>query len=249
MSGIQEGHYYRRQFECSCGVIAWSHSSRFKVALQLLGDNPQKVLDYGCGDGTFLAMAADRIQQGQGADVSTYMINSCKNRFANVPNLSFAKADELDQSYDQSFDVITCMETLEHCLEPTVEIVLKDLARLVSPQGKVIISVPIEIGPTFVFKQTIRWIAGKTSLPEYRDYEVYPVKDALRMIFANCETSIERPIYDNSDEPYYPHYGFNWRAMRESVKQYFVIEKTSFSPLGFLGGWFSSQVWFICRKA
>ncbi|MEB3310530.1 MAG: class I SAM-dependent methyltransferase [Snowella sp.] len=248
MSGIQEGHYYQRQFDCSCSVIAWSHSSRFKVALQLLGDKPQKVLDYGCGDGTFLAMAADRIQQGKGVDVSSYMINSCKTRLADIPNVSFAKVDELDPADEQSFDVVTCMETLEHCLEPSIDIVLKDLARLVSPQGKVIISVPIEIGPTFFFKQVIRWIAGVTSLPEYRDYEVYPLKDALRMVFANHQTKFERPIYTNSDEPYYPHYGFNWRAMRKSVEQYLVVEKTSFSPLGFLGGWFSSQVWFICRK-
>jgi hypothetical protein len=35
--------------------------------------------------------------------------------------------------------------------------------------------------------------------------------------------------------------------LRMQIAQMFGIERTLFSPLRFSGGWFSSQVWFVCR--
>jgi SAM-dependent methyltransferase len=139
------------------------------------------------------------------------------------------------------------METLEHCTAPTIEVVLRDLARLVSPGGRVIISVPIEIGPSFLFKWVIRKVAAWRGLSDYRYYESYSVPNALRMIFAGRSMVLDRPIHGGPEAPCHSHYGFNWRALRERVRNHFTIERTSFSPLGFLGGWISSQAWFVCR--
>ena len=115
MGGIKDGHFYQRQFDCNCGVIAWSHRSRFGLALKVMGDSPKRLLDYGCGDGTFLAMAADRVQQGEGLDLSDYMINSCKTRLETFPNLKFSVVGDFDYESNLGvYDVVTCMETLEH---------------------------------------------------------------------------------------------------------------------------------------
>lgn len=248
MSGIKDGHFYQRQFDCNCGVIAWSHRSRFELALKLMGDSPKRLLDYGCGDGTFLAMAADRVQQGEGLDLSDYMINSCKTRLETFPNLKFSVVGNFDyESNLGAYDVVTCMETLEHCIDPDVEQILQNLARLVSPEGKAIISVPIETGPTFLLKLGIRRFAGMRNLSDYRNYESYSITNGLKMLFADSKTAIERPINRLPDLPPYSHYGFNWRSMREHIKEHFIIDETHFSPLGFLGGFFSSQVWFVCR--
>jgi hypothetical protein len=48
------------------------------------------------------------------------------------------------------------MEMLKHCTQPVVEMVLADVARVCAPDGRVIISVPIEIGPSFLVKQSVR---------------------------------------------------------------------------------------------
>ena len=249
MSAIKEGYYYQKQFDCSCGVIAWSHRSRFEVVLKLIGDSPKRLLDYGCGDGTFLAMASDRLQQCEGVDVSDYMIKSCQTRFETVPNLDFSVVGDFDYEANWgTYDVVTCMETIEHCIEPVAEQVLQNIARLVSAEGKAIISVPIEIGPTFLLKLGIRRFAGMRDLSDYRDYEPYSLGNGLKMLFANSQTAIKRPINGLPDSPRYDtHYGFNWRAMRERLKEYFLIDETFFSPVGFLGVFFSSQVWFVCR--
>ena len=248
MNGIAEGHYYRKQLDCKSGVIAWSHRARFRVGLRLIGSSVPKLLDYGCGDGTFLAMAADRVREGWGADIAADQIADCQKRLSSLTNLQFRTTDDLgDARHAGAYPVVTCMETLEHCTPPTVELVLSDLSRLVSPGGRVIISVPIETGPTFLLKSAVRRVAAWRGLSEYRYYERYTFRDALRMLTAGRTTRMNRPVYGGPDAPSHSHYGFNWRALRERVRVHFTVERTLYSPLGLSSGWVSSQAWFVCR--
>ncbi len=248
MEAITEGHYYRKQLGCKSGIIAWSHGARFKRALDLIGPSVRTILDYGSGDGTFLAMAAPSLSLGWGADLATDQIKDCQARFAALTNLRFSTIPELaDPAHTAAYEVVTCMETLEHCTSPIVDVVLSDLSRLVTKDGRVIISVPIEIGPTFPIKALVRRLAAWRGLSDYRTYESYSLRNAARMVFATRSTAIDRPVYGDRQSPYHSHYGFNWRAMRERVRTYLDIEKTQFSPLGWSGGWLSSQAWFVCR--
>jgi 2-polyprenyl-3-methyl-5-hydroxy-6-metoxy-1,4-benzoquinol methylase len=247
MNAITQGQFYRKQLGCDSNIIAWSHRSRFEVALRLIGSQ-QKLLDYGCGDGTFLSMAASRLATGWGADIAVDGVKDCQTRFADLGNIRFSSIAEIaDPAHSQSYDLITCMEALEHCTAPTVEIVLEDLARLVAADGRVIISVPIEIGPTFLLKLVLRKLAALRGLSDYRYYESYSLSNALKMLCAGRDTRLERPVYGEPNQPSHSHYGFNWRAMRERVRGHLTIEQTLFSPLPWSGGWFSSQVWFICK--
>jgi SAM-dependent methyltransferase len=245
---IAEGHYYRKQLACRSSIIAWSHRSRFRVGLRLIGSSVPKLLDYGCGDGTFLALSAGRIREGWGADVAADQIADCKERLASFDNLRFCMTRDLaDETHSGAFSVVTCMETLEHCTAPNVDLVLRDLARLVSPDGFVIISVPIEIGPTFLLKSVVRRVAAWRGLSDYGYYERYTFQNVMRMLFATRSTALERPVCGEAQAPGHSHYGFNWRGLRDRVRSYLSVEGTLFSPLGFLGGWVSSQAWFICR--
>jgi 2-polyprenyl-3-methyl-5-hydroxy-6-metoxy-1,4-benzoquinol methylase len=213
----------------------------------LISSTPQKILDYGSGDGTFLVMAAPRIKSGWGADIEPGQVRDCQKRLESISHLQFSTIDALsDPIHAGAYDVVTCMETLEHCTAPIVEVVLSDLARLVAPNGRVIISVPIEIGPTFFLKTVIRNHAARNGLSDYKNYEKYPFSEALRMIFATRSTAVPRPA-PNSQYGINSHYGFNWKALRERVRAHLKIEKTLFTPLGWLGGYVSSQAWFLCR--
>lgn len=244
-----QGHYYKKQMGCKSRVIAWSHQSRFDTALRLIGKNPRKLLDYGCGDGTFLAIASETIVEGCGADITPDQIYDCRVRLSSRKNLRFSLVRELTGTdQDGAYDVVTCMETLEHCTDPFVEVVLGDLDRLCAPGGRVIISVPIEVGPSFLLKQAIRTLAGWRGLGDYRHYETYSMRDAVKMLFAGRDTFIQRPVYGGPESPTHSHYGFNWRRMRVRVAHHFRIQRTLFSPVGFLGGWVSSQAWFVCQS-
>jgi SAM-dependent methyltransferase len=245
----EAGHYYKKQVECKSSVISWSHRSRFEKALQLAGAAPiGRLLDYGCGDGTFLAMMAGRVREAVGADVANDQLQDCAARSAGFNNLRFCHVNQLNgPGHDGAYDVVVCMETLEHCTDPVVDRVLADLNRLSAPNGRIIISVPIETGLPFIFKKTIRTLAAWRGLSDYKHYEKYTFGNAFRMITAGKRMKIPRPVYGEPDMASHSHYGFNWRAMRERVRTILSLERTRFSPLGWLGGVVSSQAWFVCR--
>ena len=250
MDHAAEGHYYSSQIGSKNKVIAWSHQSRFVKALDLIGQGTQKLLDYGCGDGTFVAMASDRVVDCHGVDVDANQIKDCRERLSDIPNVKFYTNDELsDSTHDRTYDVVTCMETLEHCTAPVVESVLADVARLVAPGGRAVISVPVEIGPSFLVKQSVRAIARRQGASSYQLHEKYPVGQALKMLFARRGTSVDRPVYGEPPLTGHSHYGFNWRHLRGRVSQHLKVDDTLFTPLGFLGGWVSSQAYFVCRPA
>jgi 2-polyprenyl-3-methyl-5-hydroxy-6-metoxy-1,4-benzoquinol methylase len=244
---IADGHYAKIQIGNRNKIVAWSHQSRFDKAVSLLGPGVDRLLDYGCGDGTFLALASTHVGHGHGADLDANQIAECAERLASIENLTFSPTPELvGPEHDASYDVVVCMETLEHCPDDAVEIVLSDLARLVKPGGRVVISVPIEIGPSFLVKQPIRSLTRRRGTSNYGHREVYPVKDALRMVFARRTTEFDRPVHGEPPMVEHTHYGFNWRLMRERVARHLEITETQFTPLPALGGWASSQAYFLC---
>lgn len=243
------GHYHQKQLGCGSRVIAWSHAARFETARRLIGSGRiGKLLDYGCGDATFLDSVADRVAEGWGADVAPDQLADCAKRLAALPHLHFCHVDELTgPRHDAAYDVVTCMETLEHCTEPVVERVLADLNRLCAPAGRVVISVPIETGLPFLLKYALRTLAGWRGLSDYAQYERYPLGDAVRMLTARSATVVRRPVYGPPGRESHSHYGFNWRRLRERVRAVLRLDRTHFSPLGWLDGVVSSQAWFVCR--
>ena len=246
-AAIEAGHYYRKQLGCGHGVIAWSHRARFEIGLRLIGA-PRRLMDYGCGDGTFLAMAAARLEHGCGADLNAEQIDDCRTRLGAFGNLRFLTLPALDAAeHDGAYDTVTCMETLEHCTKPIVHTVLQQLVRLAAPDGRVIISVPIETGPTFLLKWAVRKTAAWRGLSDYRFYESYSPAAALRMIFAGNTPPVARPVYGDPGQEYHSHYGFSWKVLRSAIAEHLTIESTHFSPMGFSRGLASSQVWFVCR--
>lgn len=249
---LSKGHFARKQLYCRSRLIAWSHRSRFVLARRLVAEfRGAKLLDYGCGDGTFLAMVSDLFPDAVGTDIARDAIDECAVRYRPLDGLRFAHTSGLsDDRFTRSFDLVTCMETLEHCVPRAATAVLNDLRRLVRPGGTVLISVPIEIGPPLLIKHTMRMIAGWRRLGQYQYREKYSTAELMRMLFAAESTAIERPIYDaDPSDPatgYHGHKGFNWRRMRRQIAEGFEVKQTRFSPLHFTQGWLSSQAWFLC---
>jgi hypothetical protein len=109
--------------------------------------------------------------------------------------------------------------------------------------GTVVISVPIEIGPTLLGKHMIRAISGWRSIDDYEFREKYTAAELATMLLADERTAIQRPIHPGLDgaQPSHGHKGFNWQALRYRLKDAFDIRETRFSPLEFLRGYASSQ--------
>lgn len=252
---IESGHYARKQIFSRNAIVAWSHRRRFALARELASAGAGGgLLDYGCGDGTFVAMAHDLFQETIGTDIDAEQLRDCATRLSVVPGVRFASTDALRQpEYHARFDAVVCMEVLEHCPSDTQPDVLADLNRVVRPHGVIVISVPIEIGATLAVKQLVRAAAAATGRTEYAGRERYHLSEFMRMVLAGGTSQIERPVTVAKGENgatvrFHGHKGFNWRTLARLIERALVVERRLYSPLPLTGPWLNSQVWFVCRK-
>lgn len=230
--GVTPGHYARKQLFCRSTIIAWSHKSRFRLARRLVEPYAgRRLLDYGCGDGTFLAEVHDLFPTAVGADIDLNQALDCQTRFADVSGLSFVLTNDLaGAAHAGAYRVVTCMEVLEHCVDQDRDQLLVALGRLVSPAGVLVISVPIEIGPTLIGKQIVRTLAGWRGLGDYKYDERYTTYELFRMVFAGERTAIARTLYSNGNgSGFHAHKGFNWRTLRMRLREHFNVRQVRFS--------------------
>ncbi len=247
---VMGGHYARKQLGSRSRLIAWSHRRRLQTAYDLVKPFAgASLLDYGCGDGTFLGLVSRLFPHAVGVDADAAQVSDCRQRFDGFSGIRFVTTPELESSdYDERFDLICCMEVLEHCLDAAADRLLSDLERLLAPGGTILVSVPIEMGPTLLGKEAVRAIAGWRRIGDYQYRDSYRLTELLRMVCAGSETVIERPSYPFGAGLTHSHKGFNWRRLRSRLSRSFVIRETRFSPFDAFAGWFSSQVWFRCER-
>jgi SAM-dependent methyltransferase len=246
---LKSGDYARKQIFCRSRVVAWSHGSRFDLARRLVAPRQGgRLLDYGCGDGTFLAMVHASFAESAGADVDPGQIAECAARLGHLPGVSFGLTRDLAKSSPPAaWDVVTCMEVLEHCLETERRRVVGELARLVRPTGMVLVSVPIEVGPSVAGKQFFRALAGLRRLGDYAHRERYSPGEMLRSILG---LSVGRVVFEGKGPAgpylYHGHKGFDFRVLERELAERFTIARRLFTPLPIAGPLLNSQVWFVC---
>ncbi len=248
----RKGHFARKQILCRDWLISWTHRRRFELGVELACQFAGKrVLDYGCGDGTFLAMLTASSSPPRGAvgcEREGAVVEDCRVRLGEHPGLSFILDADLDRSgHVGAYDAVFCLEVLEHVVD--VEAVLDRFARLLVPSGHLVISVPVETGLPLVVKQVVRRVAGWRGLGDYPGQSPYTLREFLAGVFAGRSQHVGRPVHRGEDgNCFHDHKGFNWMAFREILVQRFHVEKTLSSPLTWLPPHLASQVWFVARK-
>jgi 2-polyprenyl-3-methyl-5-hydroxy-6-metoxy-1,4-benzoquinol methylase len=252
MDPIASGDYARKQIYCPSRVVAWSHGSRFRLAARLAASGAGgRLLDYGCGDGTFIALTHGTFSTVVGADIDARQLEECRRRLGDLGGVTFVEtADLAVATHTGAFDVVTCMEVLEHCVDSERVRVLDDLHRLSAAGGRIVISVPIEIGPALLGKQFFRAIAAWRGQGDYQYRETYSPRELLaaalsRSHLARAEYTVDTP---NGPLKHCGHKGFDWRILEREIRERFTLERRLFTPLGPLGPVLNSQVWFVCRK-
>ena len=184
-----------------------------------------------------------------GADVEPRQLASCASRLGHLPGVSFVQTSALGAADAAGWDVVTCMEVLEHCVEDERRRVLEDLRRLVTPAGQVVISVPIEVGPSLAGKQFFRLLAGLRRMGDYEHRERYTVVEMMRSL---AGARVARVAYSSAgadgEYRYYGHKGFDYRELEREIAERFTIARRLFTPMPALGALLNSQVWYVCTR-
>ena len=249
LHAVLSGYYARNQLRSRSRLISWSHRGRFRTALRIArGVIGHRQLDYGCGDGTFLGLLASQQRiSAVGAEVQASIVEDCRRRFAGFDDVRFELVSDLEQGAAASYDVIYCMEVLEHVLDP--DRLLQRFDRLLAPGGTLVISVPIETGLPVVVKQAVRTLAGWRGIGHYPGTTGYTSRELLSSILAGPTQHIQRPVFTDAEgNPTHDHKGFNWRVLRALVRRRFHLVREDTSPIRGMGPHFATQRWFVARK-
>lgn len=135
---VTEKHPYFTE-EVGLGII-----KMLKQKIDLQG----KILDYGCGNGTFIDYLSKDNSTNEifGLDFSKDSVQ--KSRERNLNNINVKKIihfSELNQSFsNNSFDIILLIETIEHLRTDLLKSTLNIIYKLLKPGGYIIVTTPFD---------------------------------------------------------------------------------------------------------
>lgn len=121
-------------------LAEYEHLPRYALACRFA--HARRVLDFGCGTGYGTAMLAHAAAWALGVDNAPSALEWAQ-RCHRLPNLSFQRDESfLDGFDDDSVDLITCFEMIEHVSEPEQERTVQAFARVLCADGLLLISTP-----------------------------------------------------------------------------------------------------------
>jgi hypothetical protein len=141
------------------GLRGWIHRARFRwVATQYekRSSSPPAVLEIGCFDGKTLDYLDPSPRRYLGLDANHEGgLDIAAKRWAHVRSASFRQCETADQvPTDERFDVSISMETFEHVPDDVLDGYIARLGEVTD--GYALITVPNEIGPVCLLKQTAK---------------------------------------------------------------------------------------------
>lgn len=129
------------------------------------GFNPTNILDYGCGEGRYISILKEFFPESliYGSDISDVGLSIAKENHPFVQCISMS--DEAVNFADESFDLIVCVEVLEHV--KNVKKSATEIGRLLKPNGIVIITTPCSN------KYSFEWVINKLTNGLQRSFDGY----------------------------------------------------------------------------
>jgi 2-polyprenyl-3-methyl-5-hydroxy-6-metoxy-1,4-benzoquinol methylase len=211
----------------------WSHSRRFHLACRALAPRVgDRILDYGTGDATLLRLLHARTP---GASLVGFEPMMTTEAASNAPAGARIVASPLGLA---DFDKVACLEVLEHLDGSILSTAIDNLVAAARPGGLILVSVPIEVGPSVLAKNIVRAAAGAL-------HENMTVANTILSALGRT-SQITRKAENGFISS---HVGFDWRALRENLLRRGLREnKIIYSPFGSLGPLVNSQVMMIFQR-
>jgi 2-polyprenyl-3-methyl-5-hydroxy-6-metoxy-1,4-benzoquinol methylase len=202
---------------------------KYTISRLCIGGGGGGVLDYGCGTGVLIS-ALNKIMPGSAVGYEPIMTDRYQD---DLP--IYSHYNEVEQL--APYNIITIFEVLEHLSYNEIKKICLQCNDLLCPDGVIIISVPIEIGPAVLLKQIHRLREGKHAI--YSN-----IFELIRAAFLGIPG--ERFIAQEDYNPF--HKGFDFRKLLKFIESIgFKIKIIGFSPLPIKCWYGNSQIFFMIR--
>ena len=215
-------------------IKRFSHEARLRKAVALLAPRPRdRILDYGAGSGSLLKLLGEVEPAVELFGYEPVHLDSIRENIGALCNLR-GLSDSIDEILAFRPNKIACLELLEHLRPEDLDSTVASFTRLLEPGGRVVVSVPVEIGPASLFKNVVRKLVNQP----HRG--ITPRNVLLSLV--GMAGRIPRDL----DEPYIAsHIGFDYRSVERITRRHGFRVKRSYSPVPFLGPLAASQVFFV----
>lgn len=224
--------YHGNTYDSPNPLIRFAHRRRLEKALEMIGNSANlRLLDYGCGDGLFLAKLAQRHHCADRIFGFEPYMNVLPKSNINI----FREWESAEQQFqgDQAATIVTCFEVFEHLPLDKQAQALVQIRRVLRQDGRLIISVPIECGLPSLPKNIFRYMRFSRT-----QYDIYNLKNIVKSV-------LSIPIPEcRSGSDYLSHMGFYFKDLEKIIEQYFLIIKKTYSPFFVLGASWNSQVFY-----
>lgn len=233
MSKITTTGYGTYTYNSKNPLKRFSHRSRFKHGESLIPIREAcRILDFGCGDAMFLNL----LDQHSPVQLSLMGYEPYLEMIAGNAVQVVSDWQEVI-AYTKStgfFDCVVCFEVLEHLSEKKQREVLEQILPVLSKDGVLVLSVPIEKGIPALIKNQFR---GSSSNPG-----LYSKKNIIASFLGKDLSELRQ-----GDE-YLSHMGFYFSDLELVLASYFEMEERFFSPFKGLGYQVNSQVFYKLKR-
>lgn len=204
----------------------FAHRKRLKISVNLVKkyfpSQSISLIDYGCGDGFFLNELSKIFPHSNLIGYDPY---------SNITHNTFNLINDFNKIKENSIDIISCFETLEHLDDIERKILYGLIEKVKKKNGKIIFSVPIIGGLTLILKEINRAIM-------FRRKSDYSMKELFLSTFFNVSAKRAENIKTS-------HKGFNFQQLEIELRTKFQFKSKTLSPFKFLPWFLNSTVFFV----
>ncbi len=191
-------------------IARFAHRGRYSLSLSLTDERlpPEgSLLDFGSGEGTFLDLMHARRPDTHHFGLEPYQKHEVT---------SYREVASMDEVEDASIDVLTCFEVLEHLEDDLLDQFARDVGRVLTPNGVLLVSVPIIGGPSLLLKELNRIFLYRRR-PDYSAWELLMAS----MFFRPARRSDHIGLSDR---------GFDFRKLERFLSRDFIVQEMRYSP-------------------
>tara|TARA_Y100000590_G_scaffold47226_1_gene50052 strand:- start:3269 stop:3997 length:729 start_codon:yes stop_codon:yes gene_type:complete len=150
--------FYDKIYKKKRGIQSKWHHIHYKLVKKILG-NYKSHLDVGCAGGTFVNFL-EKNKKSYGADISHNQIKYAKQNYQTKKHKFFLIKNNIIPFKDNTFDVITNLQLIEHLSIKDNKKMLIEIKRILKKNGRLIITTPNYSSP-WVFIEKIVNLLGE----------------------------------------------------------------------------------------